>query len=72
MKTDGKWLIASVRDSVPRDLREHSVQLQQLAWLKGDWVDEGDDSVVKFTCEAIDNGNFLMRKFTIEIDRCGC
>jgi uncharacterized protein (TIGR02246 family) len=67
VKVDGKWLIASVRDSAPRDLREHSVHLQQLGWLKGDWIDEGDDSIVNFSCEAVDNGNFLMRKFTIVI-----
>jgi uncharacterized protein (TIGR02246 family) len=66
-KVDGKWLIASVRDRAPRDLREHSVHLQQLGWLKGDWIDEGDDSIVNFSCEAVDNGNFLMRKFTIVI-----
>jgi uncharacterized protein (TIGR02246 family) len=66
-KVDGKWLIASVRDRAPRDLREHSVHLQQLGWLKGDWIDEGDDSIVNFSCEAVDSGNFLMRKFTIVI-----
>jgi len=67
VKTDGEWLTASIRDRVPRNLREHSVQLQQLDWLKGDWIDEGDDSIVTFSCESIDNGNFLIRKFSIEL-----
>ncbi len=65
VKTEGKWLAASVRDHAPRDRREHRAQLQQLAWLQGDWVDEGDDAIVTFSCEAVDNGNFLLRKFTI-------
>ena len=65
VKTDGKWLTASVRDRAPRNLREHSVHLQQLDWLKGDWVDEGDDAIVNFSCESTDNGNFLIRNFSI-------
>ncbi len=67
VKTDGKWLVASVRDHLPRGLREHSSQLKQLNWLSGDWVDEGDDSLVNFSCESVDNGNFLLRKFTIVV-----
>ena len=67
VKVEGKWLIASVRDNAPKDLREHSVHLEQLGWLKGDWIDEGDDSIINFSCDAVDNGNFLMRKFTIVI-----
>ena len=67
VKTDGKWLAASVRDHAPKGRRQHRSQLQQLGWLEGEWVDEGDDSVVFFSCEAIDNGNFLLRKFTIQV-----
>jgi len=68
VKTDGKWLVASMRDHVPKERRQHRSQLEQLGWLKGEWVDEGDDSVVMFSCECIDNDNFLLRKFTIQID----
>ena len=67
VKVDDQWLAASVRDHAPRDLRQHRVQLQQLDWLIGDWVDEGDDAIVNFSCEAVDNGNFLVRKFNIVI-----
>lgn len=68
VKADGKWLAASVRDHAPKDRRQHRSQLEQLGWLKGEWVDEGDDCVVMFSCESIDNDNFLLRKFTIQID----
>lgn len=67
VKSDGKWLAASVRDHAPGDRREHRIQLQQLNWLMGDWVDEGDDAIVKFSCEAVDSGNFLLRRFAIVI-----
>lgn len=68
VKADGKWLAASVRDHAPKGRRQHRSQLQQLGWMKGEWVDEGDDSVVTFSCESVDHENFLLRKFTIQID----
>jgi uncharacterized protein (TIGR02246 family) len=67
VKADGKWLAASVRDHAPKDRRQHKVQLEQLSWLMGDWIDEGDDSIVSFSCKATDSGNFLLREFAIEI-----
>jgi uncharacterized protein (TIGR02246 family) len=67
VKTAGKWLTASVREHAPKDRREHRAQLQPLEWLLGDWVDEDDDSIVEFTCQAVDNGNFLLRQFTVKI-----
>ena len=67
VKTAGIWLAASVRDRAPKGRRQHRTQLQQLGWLEGEWVDEGDDSVVLFSCEAIDGGNFLLRRFTIQV-----
>jgi uncharacterized protein (TIGR02246 family) len=67
VKTAGKWLAVSVRDRAPKDRRQHRTQLEQLDWLIGDWVDEGDNELVSFTCQAVDGGNFLLRKFTIEV-----
>jgi len=67
VKNDEKWLAASIRDHAPRDRKEHRSQLKQLDWLQGNWVDEGDDSIINFTCQVVDNGNFLIRDFTILI-----
>ncbi len=67
VKTDGKWLTASVREHAPKDRRQHRTQLQQLAWLQGDWVDESDGTLVMFSCRATDGGNFLVREFVINI-----
>ncbi len=47
VKTDGKWLVASVHDRDAHDLKEHSLKLEQLAWLQGDWVNERHDAVVQ-------------------------
>ena len=30
-----------------------------------DWVDEGEDALVHFSCEAVDQGNFLILPFKI-------
>lgn len=67
VKTEGKWLAASIRDHAPKDRRVHRAQLEQLDWLVGDWVDEGEDSIVTFSCQVVDNGNFLLRQFSILI-----
>ena len=67
VKTDGKWLSASVREHAPKNRRQHQSQLQQMSWLLGDWIDEGDDTLVVFSCGAIDGGNFLLREFKIHI-----
>ena len=67
-KVDGKWLVASVRDFPHEERREHFAQLQSLNWLLGDWVDESEDSLVHFSCEPADNGNYLIRTFSIVID----
>ena len=67
VKANGKWLAASVREQAPKIRRQHRAQLQQLAWLQGDWIDEGEDSAVIFSCAASDGGNFLLRKFSIHV-----
>ena len=67
VKVDGQWLAASVRDHAPKSRRQHRAQLQQLDWLNGDWIDEGDESIVSFSCQPSDNGNFLIRQFNIQI-----
>jgi uncharacterized protein (TIGR02246 family) len=67
VKTNGKWLTASSREHAPKSRRQHAAQLEQLEWLVGDWVDEDDDSIVEFSCQVVDNGNFLLRQFTVKI-----
>ena len=67
LKSDGKWLIASVRDQAPINGRQHGEKIKALAWLAGEWVDEGPDSVMLFSCHASADGNYLLRDFTIKV-----
>jgi uncharacterized protein (TIGR02246 family) len=67
LKSDGKWLIASVRDQGPASGRQHAEKIKALAWLAGEWVDEGPDSVMLFSCHASADGNYLLRDFTIKV-----
>lgn len=66
-RADGEWQIASVREHAPKGQRPHHEELKQLEWLVGDWIDEDDDSVVTFACQPVDNGNFLLREFTVMV-----
>jgi uncharacterized protein (TIGR02246 family) len=67
LKSDGKWLIASVRDQAPVGGRQHGEKIKALAWLEGEWVDESPDSVMLFSCRPSEDGNYLLREFTVKI-----
>lgn len=67
VKNSGKWMVASVREHAPRDRRQHRSQLEQLSFLQGEWVDEADNSLVSFMCAPVDGGNFLLRRFVVQV-----
>lgn len=67
VKHGDQWLVASVRERSSAKTESHRVQLQQLNWLNGNWVDESDGAVVIFSCSPVDEGNYLLRKFSIHI-----
>jgi uncharacterized protein (TIGR02246 family) len=54
---DGKWLMASVSESESPTLVRQD--LEELAWLVGDWSAEGDVAKVEMKYEWIANKNFL-------------
>jgi uncharacterized protein (TIGR02246 family) len=68
VKSDGKWLLACVRDwdAPPESLSPHD-HLMDLAWLVGEWIEEGPDSVVHTKCQWHDNGNFLLQEFNVHV-----
>lgn len=66
-KVDGKWLVASLRESAVKLQRQHQAKLKQLEWMTGEWVHEGNDAVVVFNCKLTENGNFLLRTFTVKV-----
>lgn len=67
VKVDGKWLVASARDYAIKSQRMHAEQVKQLEWLVGDWIDEDNDSIVAFSCQPVDDGNFLVRDFMVTV-----
>ena len=42
-------------------------RLKPLAWLVGDWVDEGSDAVVQIACKWSDDTNYLLVDFNAKI-----
>jgi uncharacterized protein (TIGR02246 family) len=60
-----RWLISSVREEGDSDISPHE-RLKVLEGLIGEWIDEGADSVVRLDCRWSDDGNFLIRTFTVK------
>ena len=65
VKRDGSWLLSSVREEHDPMVSPHD-RLQILAWMLGDWIDEGPDSLVRVNCRWSEDGNFLIRIFTVK------
>src|SRR5262249_43443821 len=67
VKQDGKWLMALARNQEGPAATGHE-RLQPLAWLVGDWVDDGGSVVVRSSCRWSADGNFLLQDFKLEIN----
>jgi uncharacterized protein (TIGR02246 family) len=65
VKRDGRWLISGVREELDPMVRPHD-RLKDLEWMVGEWVDEAPDSVARFDCRWSEDGNFLIRSFTLK------
>ena len=64
VKRDGKWTMALAKDQEGPPPSSHE-QLRPLAWLVGDWVDDGGSSVVVSSCRWSDDRNFLLQEFKL-------
>jgi uncharacterized protein (TIGR02246 family) len=67
VKRDGKWQMALARDSEGDPPTSHD-RLEPLAWLVGEWVDDGGGVVVRSTCRWSEDGNFLLQEFNLQIE----
>ena len=68
VKRDGRWLIGSMHESVST-APSHHIRLKSLAWIVGDWVEEGADKAevsVRSSCGWTANSSYLIRKFSAE------
>jgi len=66
VKRDGKWQMAMARDEEGPPPTAHE-QLRPLAWLVGEWVDDGGSTVVRSICRWSEDKNFLLQDFRLEI-----
>lgn len=65
VKQDGNWLVASARDWPPPP-PTGAEQLQQLAWLVGDWVDENSSTTVHTNYHWSKDGRYLMSRYSVQ------
>jgi uncharacterized protein (TIGR02246 family) len=69
VKTNGQWLISSVRDlPVETDSLPSLAygQLKGLEWLVGEWVDQSDKIDVQVSCRWFENKSFLVMEYTVK------
>src|SRR5262249_6255083 len=66
VKRAGKWFMALAGDT-EGETPSNKEQLQQRAWLVGDWIDDGGSVVVFSTCRWSADGNFLLQEFKLQI-----
>jgi uncharacterized protein (TIGR02246 family) len=65
VKSDGKWLMSSVRD-VRVATSPAADRLQDLGWLVGSWSVEEMGANLEVTCRWIADGSFLERAFSVK------
>ncbi len=67
VKHDGAWLVASARDW-PAPPATAEQQLQQLAWLIGDWVDENSATTVHTSYHWSKDNRYLLSRYSVSRD----
>ncbi len=65
VKHDGAWLVASARDWPPPPPTAEQ-QLQQLAWLVGEWVDENSSTTVHTKYHWSKDNRYLMSRYEVK------
>lgn len=69
VKKDGVWFLDSVRETdTPSPPPSEPGQLDQLAWMIGEWLDQGEDSTVHTRWEWTKNKRFLTGSFTVNVE----
>ncbi|MFN0020925.1 MAG: SgcJ/EcaC family oxidoreductase [Pirellulaceae bacterium] len=64
-KTEDGWRIASLRDFSDDPEPSANEYLQSVAWLVGDWINEGTDGVVKMTYKWSEDKNYILGEFQL-------
>jgi uncharacterized protein (TIGR02246 family) len=65
---EGKWLLARARDfSADAEPRSNHERLKELEWLVGEWIEEGEGTLVATSCRWDTTGSYLLQDFTIRL-----
>jgi uncharacterized protein (TIGR02246 family) len=64
-KTDKGWQVASFRDFADDPVPTANENLQSLAWLIGDWINEGSDGKVAISYRWSEDKNYLLGEFEV-------
>ena len=67
VKVDGKWLLASVRETNV-ELPSNFAKIESLSWLVGTWTAKRDKTSVRTTVRWIANNSFLEREYSVASD----
>jgi uncharacterized protein (TIGR02246 family) len=70
IKTNGQWLISSVRDLPAETNGLPSLaygQLKGLEWLVGEWVDHSDKIDVHLSCRWFEDKSFLVMEYKVSL-----
>ena len=66
-KIDGAWQIASLREFTADPEPTPNDHLQSLAWVVGEWVNEGTDGAVRITYKWSEDQNFLLGEYQVTL-----
>jgi uncharacterized protein (TIGR02246 family) len=65
---DGQWLLARARDfSADAEPRSNHERLKELEWLTGEWMEEGEGTLIATSCRWDETGSYLLQEFTIRL-----
>jgi len=65
---EGQWLLARARDfSADAEPRSNHERLKELEWLVGEWIEEGEGTLVATSCRWDATGSYLLQDFTIRL-----
>jgi hypothetical protein len=67
VKRDDGWTIASAREFAEDPAPTPHDRLEPLAWMVGQWVDEGADVAIAISCRWAESGNFLLVDFDAQV-----
>jgi hypothetical protein len=64
-RTNQGWRIASLRDFLDESIPTPGELLEPLAWLIGDWINEGSDARVKLSYRWSEDKNFILGEISV-------